>query len=177
VIAETDARWRAIRCRVGAPRSQGKAAALLDKLLPASGKSVRLGISGPPGVGKSTFIESFGLHVIGEGHRLAVLAIDPSSKLGGGSILGDKTRMAELAKHPSAFIRPSPAGDTLGGVARRTRDAIVAVEAAGFDGDRRDVGVGRRDRGADMVDMFIVLLLPAARRLRASSAASSSSPT
>src|SRR5512134_2373202 len=88
------------------------AAALLDRLLPASGKSVRLGISGPPGVGKSTFIESFGLHVIGEGHRLAVLAIDPSSKIGGGSILGDKTRMAELAKHPSAFIRPSPAGDT-----------------------------------------------------------------
>ena len=93
-------------------------------LMPGTGKSVRLGISGPPGVGKSTFIESFGLHVIGEGHRLAVLAIDPSSKIAGGSILGDKTRMAELPAK-DAFIRPSPAGETLGGVARRTRDAIL----------------------------------------------------
>ena len=139
------------------------AAALLDRLLPASGKSVRLGISGPPGVGKSTFIENFGLHVIGEGHRLAVLAIDPSSKIGGGSILGDKTRMAELAKDPSAFIRPSPAGDTLGGVARRTRDAIVAVEAAGFDVVIVEtVGVGQSETAvAEMVDMFLLLLPPA----------------
>ena len=139
------------------------AAALLDRLLPASGKSVRLGISGPPGVGKSTFIESFGLHVIGEGHRLAVLAIDPSSKIGGGSILGDKTRMAGLAKRASAFIRPSPAGDTLGGVARRTRDAIVAVEAAGFDVVIVEtVGVGQSETAvAEMVDMFLLLLQPA----------------
>jgi LAO/AO transport system kinase len=142
---------------------RAEAAELLDRLLPASGKSVRLGISGPPGVGKSTFIESFGLHVIEQGHRLAVLAIDPSSKLGGGSILGDKTRMAELAKHPAAFIRPSPAGDRLGGVARRTRDAITAVEAAGFDVVIVEtVGVGQSETAvADMVDMFLLLLPPA----------------
>jgi len=142
---------------------RAEAADLLDRLLPAGGKSVRLGISGPPGVGKSTFIESFGLHVIGQGHRLAVLAIDPSSKIGGGSILGDKTRMSELAKHPEAFIRPSPAGDTLGGVARRTRDAMVAVEAAGFDVVIVEtVGVGQSETAAaEMVDMFLLLLPPA----------------
>jgi LAO/AO transport system kinase len=142
---------------------RSEAAELLDRLLPASGKSVRLGISGSPGVGKSTFIESFGLHVIEQGHRLAVLAIDPSSKLGGGSILGDKTRMAELAKHPAAFVRPSPAGDTLGGVARRTRDAITAVEAAGFDVVIVEtVGVGQSETAvAEMVDMFLLLLPPA----------------
>jgi LAO/AO transport system kinase len=89
---------------------------LLERLLPLTGKSIRLGISGAPGVGKSTFIESFGLHIIAKGHRLAVLAVDPSSKRGGGSILGDKTRMAELSKEERAFIRPSPAGETLGGV-------------------------------------------------------------
>jgi LAO/AO transport system kinase len=142
---------------------RAEAAALLDRLLPASGKSIRLGISGPPGVGKSTFIESFGLHVIGQGHRLAVLAIDPSSKLGGGSILGDKTRMAELARQSAAFIRPSPAGDTLGGVARRTRDAVTAVEAAGFDVVIVEtVGVGQSETAvAEMVDMFLLLLPPA----------------
>ncbi len=144
------------------PDHRTRAAALLDRLLPAAGKSIRLGISGAPGVGKSTFIERFGLHVIGAGHRLAVLAIDPSSRLGGGSILGDKTRMAELAMQEAAFIRPSPAGVTLGGVARRTREAIVAVEAAGFDiviGET--VGVGQSETAvAGMVDMFILLLQP-----------------
>jgi LAO/AO transport system kinase len=98
---------------------------LLEKLLPRTGKSIRLGISGAPGVGKSTFIESFGLHILGQGHRLAVLAVDPSSKRGGGSILGDKTRMAELSRDNRAFIRPSPAGETLGGVARRSREALL----------------------------------------------------
>ncbi|MGH6960777.1 MAG: methylmalonyl Co-A mutase-associated GTPase MeaB, partial [Dongiaceae bacterium] len=144
------------------PDHRARAAELLDRLLPAAGKSIRLGISGAPGVGKSAFIERFGLHVIDKGHRLAVLAIDPSSKLGGGSILGDKTRMAELAQHQAAFIRPSPAGETLGGVARRTRDAIVAVEAAGFDVIIVEtVGVGQSETAvAGMVDMFILLLQP-----------------
>src|SRR5215470_12243740 len=141
---------------------RAEAAALLDKLLPAAGKSIRLGISGAPGVGKSTFIEAFGLYVIGQGHRVAVLAVDPSSKIGGGSILGDKTRMAELARHDDAFVRPSPAGETLGGVARRTRDAIVAVEAAGFDVVVVEtVGVGQSETAvADMVDMFLLILQP-----------------
>ena len=144
------------------PDHRAEAAALLDALLPAAGKSIRLGISGAPGVGKSTFIEAFGLHVIGEGHRVAVLAVDPSSKIGGGSILGDKTRMAELARHDAAFVRPSPAGETLGGVARRTRDAIIAVEAAGFDVVIVEtVGVGQSETAvADMVDMFLLILQP-----------------
>jgi LAO/AO transport system kinase len=141
---------------------RGEAAALVDRLLPAAGKSIRIGISGAPGVGKSSFIESFGLHLIEEGHRLAVLAVDPSSKIGGGSILGDKTRMADLAKATGAFIRPSPAGETLGGVARRTRDAILAVEAAGFDVVVVEtVGVGQSETAvAEMVDMFLLLLQP-----------------
>jgi len=140
-----------------------EAAALLDKLLPAAGKSIRLGISGAPGVGKSTFIEAFGLHVIARGHRVAVLAVDPSSKIGGGSILGDKTRMAELATEERAFIRPSPAGGTLGGVARRTRESIAVVEAAGFDVVVMEtVGVGQSETAvADMVDMFVLILQPA----------------
>ena len=140
-----------------------EAAALLDKLLPTAGKSIRLGISGAPGVGKSTFIEAFGLQVIGQGHRVAVLAVDPSSKIGGGSILGDKTRMAELATEERAFIRPSPAGGTLGGVARRTRESITAVEAAGFDVVVVEtVGVGQSETAvADMVDMFVLILQPA----------------
>ena len=139
------------------------AAALLDKLLPAAGRSIRLGISGAPGVGKSSFIEAFGLHVIGQGHRVAVLAVDPSSKIGGGSILGDKTRMAELATEERAFIRPSPASGTLGGVARRTRESITAVEAAGFDVVVAEtVGVGQSETAvADMVDMFVLMLQPA----------------
>jgi len=140
---------------------------LLAELLPHTGqkggKSVRLGITGVPGVGKSTFIERFGLSLIERGRSLAVLAIDPSSKRGGGSILGDKTRMEELSRNPSAFIRPSPAGATLGGVARRTREAMLLVEAAGFDTVLVEtVGVGQSETAvADMVDMFIVLLLPA----------------
>jgi LAO/AO transport system kinase len=110
-----------------------RADALLADVLPHTGKSVRLGITGVPGVGKSTFIERFGLSLLERGRSLAVLAIDPSSKRGGGSILGDKTRMEELSRRESAFIRPSPAGATLGGVARRTREAMLLVEAAGFD--------------------------------------------
>jgi LAO/AO transport system kinase len=106
---------------------------LLEILTPLSGQSIRIGISGVPGVGKSTFIESFGNHLIGQGHKLAVLAVDPSSALSGGSILGDKTRMETLSRRIEAFIRPSPAGSTLGGVTRHTRETILLVEAAGFD--------------------------------------------
>ncbi|HTR82959.1 MAG TPA: methylmalonyl Co-A mutase-associated GTPase MeaB [Reyranella sp.] len=140
-----------------------RADALLGAVLPHTGKSVRLGITGVPGVGKSTLIERFGLSLIGKGRSLAVLAIDPSSKRGGGSILGDKTRMEELSRNTAAFIRPSPAGATLGGVARRTREAMLLVEAAGFDTVIVEtVGVGQSETAvADMVDMFIVLLLPA----------------
>jgi LAO/AO transport system kinase len=141
---------------------RGEAEALLALLLPEAGKSMRLGISGAPGVGKSTFIEAFGLTVIAAGHRVAVLAVDPSSKRGGGSILGDKTRMAELAREERAFIRPSPAGRTLGGVARRTREAMLVVEAAGFDVVIVEtVGVGQSETAvADMVDLFLLLLAP-----------------
>jgi LAO/AO transport system kinase len=141
---------------------QDRAQALLAALLPRTGNSVRIGISGAPGVGKSTFIEAFGHHLIETGHRAAVLAVDPSSKRGGGSLLGDKTRMSELAKNPNAFIRPSPAGDTLGGVARRTREAMLACEAAGFDVVMVEtVGVGQSETAvADMVDVFLLLLAP-----------------
>jgi LAO/AO transport system kinase len=140
---------------------RARADALLAAVLPHSGKSVRLGITGVPGVGKSTLIERFGLSLLDLGRSLAVLAIDPSSKRGGGSILGDKTRMEELSRRPAAFIRP-PAGATLGGVARRTREAMLLVEAAGFDTVIVEtVGVGQSETAvADMVDMFIVLLLP-----------------
>jgi len=139
-----------------------RADALLAEVLPHSGRSVRLGITGVPGVGKSTFIERFGLSLLERGRSLSVLAIDPSSKRGGGSILGDKTRMEELSRQMGAFIRPSPAGATLGGVARRTREAMLLVEAAGFDTVIVEtVGVGQSETAvADMVDMFIVLLLP-----------------
>jgi LAO/AO transport system kinase len=137
---------------------------LLERLLPRGGKSIRLGISGAPGVGKSTFIESFGLHILGQGHRLAVLAVDPSSKRGGGSILGDKTRMAELSRDERAFIRPSPAGETLGGIARRSREALLLCEAAGYDTILVEtVGVGQSETAvADMTDMFLLLLQPGA---------------
>jgi LAO/AO transport system kinase len=139
------------------------AVALLEMLLPATGKAVRLGITGVPGVGKSTFIEAFGLHLVGARHRVAVLAVDPSSKRSGGSILGDKTRMEALARHQAAFIRPSPTRGTLGGVARRTREAMLLVEAAGFDVVIVEtVGVGQSETAvADMVDMFLLLLAPA----------------
>ncbi|MDP2332142.1 MAG: methylmalonyl Co-A mutase-associated GTPase MeaB [Reyranella sp.] len=142
---------------------RARADALLAAVLPHSGKSIRLGITGVPGVGKSTLIECFGLSLLERGRSLAVLAIDPSSKRGGGSILGDKTRMEELSRRPAAFIRPSPAGATLGGVARRTREAMLLVEAAGFDTVIVEtVGVGQSETAvSDMVDMFIVLLLPA----------------
>ncbi len=137
---------------------------LLDRILPRSGQAVRLGITGVPGVGKSTFIEAFGLYLIEQGHRVAVLAVDPTSRRSRGSILGDKTRMAELSRVPEAFIRPSPAGDTLGGVARRTREAMLVCEAAGFDVVLVEtVGVGQSETAvADMVDMFLLLLQPGA---------------
>ena len=142
---------------------RARADSLLAAVLPHTGRSVRLGITGVPGVGKSTFIERFGLSLLERGRSLAVLAIDPSSKRGGGSILGDKTRMEELSRRTDAFIRPSPAGATLGGVARRTREAMLLVEAAGFDTVLVEtVGVGQSETAvSDMVDMFIVLLLPA----------------
>ncbi|HEY6980911.1 methylmalonyl Co-A mutase-associated GTPase MeaB [Reyranella sp.] len=145
------------------PDHRERADVLLAAVLPHSGKSVRLGITGVPGVGKSTLIERFGLSLLERERSLAVLAIDPSSKRGGGSILGDKTRMEELSRRTTAFIRPSPAGATLGGVARRTREAMLLVEAAGFDTVIVEtVGVGQSETAvADMVDMFIVLLLPA----------------
>ena len=134
---------------------------LLVRLTPHSGSAQRVGISGVPGVGKSTFIDAFGTMLIGDGHRVAVLAVDPSSTVSGGSILGDKTRMARLAYEPNAYIRPSPTSGTLGGVARATREAIVVVEAAGFDVVLVEtVGVGQSETAvADMVDCFLVLLL------------------
>ncbi|HYG91665.1 MAG TPA: methylmalonyl Co-A mutase-associated GTPase MeaB [Azospirillum sp.] len=145
------------------PEHRKDAEALLEALLPHTGKSVRVGISGVPGVGKSTFIEAFGMHVIAQGHKVAVLAIDPSSQRTGGSILGDKTRMVDLSREANAFIRPSPAGATLGGVARRTREAMLVCEAAGFDVIVVEtVGVGQSETAvADMVDLFLLLLLPA----------------
>jgi LAO/AO transport system kinase len=146
------------------PDHRALAEALLARLLPATGGSVRLGITGVPGVGKSTFIEAFGQHLIDAGHRVAVLAIDPSSQLSRGSILGDKTRMAELARSPAAFIRPSPAGRSLGGVARRSREAMLVCEAAGFDVVIVEtVGVGQSETAvAEMVDIFVLLLQPGA---------------
>ena len=136
---------------------------VLQTLLPETGRSRRIGISGPPGVGKSTFIEAFGLHILDQGHRLAVLAIDPSSRRTGGSILGDKTRMAELSHRQDAFIRPSPGSGHLGGVARRTREAMLLCEAAGFDVVIVEtIGVGQSEVAvADMVDLFTLLVSPA----------------
>jgi LAO/AO transport system kinase len=144
------------------PDHRAQAAAVLDAVLPRTGGAVRLGISGPPGVGKSTFIESFGTHLTEVGHRVAVLAVDPSSSRTGGSILGDKTRMERLARDPHAFIRPSPAGTELGGVARRTREAMLLCEAAGFDVILIEtVGVGQSELAvADLVDVFVLLASP-----------------
>jgi len=144
------------------PDHRAQSAALLETVLPKAGNSIRLGISGVPGVGKSTFIEAFGLFLVDQGHQVAVLAVDPSSKRSGGSILGDKTRMEELSRTPRAFIRPSPTGGTLGGVARRTREAMALCEAAGFDVIIVEtVGVGQSETTvAEMVDMFLLLLLP-----------------
>lgn len=125
-------------------------------------ETIRVGISGVPGVGKSSFIEAFGLHVIEQGHRVAVLAVDPSSPKTGGSILGDKTRMEQLARDPNAFIRPTPSAGSIGGVARRTRETILAVEAANFDVVLIEtVGVGQSEYAvADLVDMFVLLVAP-----------------
>ena len=135
---------------------------LLTGLLPHTGKSFRLGISGVPGVGKSTFIEALGLYLIGQGHRVAVLAVDPSSTVSGGSILGDKTRMELLSVHPDAYIRPSPSSGTLGGVAEKTREAMLVCEAAGYDVVIVEtVGVGQSETAvANMTDMFCLLQLP-----------------
>ena len=135
---------------------------LLNALLPASGRSFRLGISGVPGVGKSTFIEALGLFLIERGHRVAVLAVDPSSSISGGSILGDKTRMERLSVHERAFIRPSPAAGNLGGVAEKTRESMLVCEAAGFDTIIVEtVGVGQSETAvAGMTDMFVLMQLP-----------------
>lgn len=146
------------------PDHQFLAAQVLDGLLPDSGNAVRLGITGVPGVGKSTFIEGLGMHLVDKGHRLAILAVDPSSATSHGSILGDKTRMEKLAAHPSAFIRPSPAGGTLGGVTRKTRESLLVCEAAGFDVIMVEtVGVGQSEVSvAAMVDFFLLLTLAGA---------------
>lgn len=147
-------------------RAEDRAAAeaLVEELLPATGEATRIGITGPPGAGKSTFIEGFGRAGIAQGRRIAVLAVDPSSKRGGGAILGDKTRMAGLAQSPRAFIRPSSAGAATGGVARRTREAILLCEAAGFDTVIVEtVGAGQSETAvAEMVDLFMLILPPAA---------------
>ena len=141
---------------------RAQADAMLTQLLPHAGKALRLGISGVPGVGKSTFIEALGLYLIARGHKVAVLAIDPSSSVSGGSILGDKTRMEQLSVHPQAYIRPSPASGTLGGVAARTREAMLVCEAAGYDiVIVETVGVGQSEIAvAGMTDMFVLLQLP-----------------
>jgi LAO/AO transport system kinase len=146
------------------PDHQEQAQRLLDVLLPHTGRAARVGITGVPGAGKSTFIEAFGLFLIGRGLRVAVLAVDPSSARSGGSILGDKTRMARLSVAPEAFIRPSPSGGSLGGVARRTREAMLVCEAAGYDVVVVEtVGVGQSEvTVASMVDFFLVLMLPGA---------------
>ena len=166
------------RVRTGEVRALAKAITLVEstrpvdrnaalgllEALPMPAGTVRIGISGSPGVGKSTFIEAFGFRAIEAGHRIAVLTIDPSSRLAGGSILGDKTRMTELSQRPEVFIRPTPAGRTLGGVARRTREAIVLCEAAGFDVIVVEtVGVGQSETAvAGMTDLFVLLLAPLA---------------
>jgi LAO/AO transport system kinase len=137
---------------------------VLQRLLPHTGKAERIGITGVPGVGKSTFIESFGCYLVEQGRRVAVLTIDPTSKRSGGSILGDKTRMERLSRNPQAFIRPSAAGQSLGGVARRTRETLLLCEAAGFDTVLVEtVGVGQSETVLrSMVDFFLLLLLPGA---------------
>jgi len=146
------------------PDHREEAERLVELLLPHTGGAVRIGISGPPGAGKSTFIERFGLDGIALGRRIAVLAVDPASKRSGGAILGDKTRMTELARSPAAFIRPSSAGDRRGGVARHTREAILLCEAAGFDAVLVEtVGVGQAETAvAELVDIFVLILPPAA---------------
>ena len=144
------------------PDHRVQADVLLTQLLPHTGKSLRIGLSGVPGVGKSTLIETLGLWLIDKGHKVAVLAIDPSSSVSGGSILGDKTRMEHLSVHPSAFIRPSPSSGTLGGVAEKTRECMLVCEAAGYDiVIVETVGVGQSETAvAGMTDMFVLMQLP-----------------
>jgi LAO/AO transport system kinase len=146
------------------PAHQDLARRVMDGLLPHTGEAIRLGITGVPGVGKSTFIESFGMMLTAKAHRVAVLAVDPSSKKSGGSILADKTRMERLCTEERAFIRPSPSGGTLGGVARKTRETMLVCEAAGFDVIIVEtVGVGQSESTvASMVDFFLILMLAGA---------------
>lgn len=143
---------------------QDLARTIIDLLLPYTGKAIRLGITGVPGVGKSTFIESLGTMLVKKGHRVAVLAVDPSSKRSGGSVLADKTRMEKLSIDRNAFIRPSPSGGTLGGVARKTRETMIVCEAAGFDVMIVEtVGVGQSETTvASMVDFFLLLMISGA---------------
>jgi LAO/AO transport system kinase len=146
------------------PKHQKSAEELLARLLPHTGNAIRVGITGVPGVGKSTFIEALGLHLIRSGQRIAVLAVDPSSAISGGSILADKTRMSQLSAEPEAYIRPSPAAGTLGGVASRTRESLLLCEAAGYQVILVEtVGVGQSETMvADMTDCFVALMLPGA---------------
>lgn len=146
------------------PAHQLQAEELLTRLLPFAGNAIRVGITGAPGVGKSTFIEALGLHLTGRGQRIAVLAVDPSSGISGGSILGDKTRMSRLSAEPNAYIRPSPSAGTLGGVASKTRESMLVCEAAGYEIVLVEtVGVGQSETMvADMTDCFLALMLPGA---------------
>ncbi len=146
------------------PAHQRRAEALITRLLPFTGRSIRVGVTGAPGVGKSTFIEALGMHLIRTGRQVAVLAVDPSSGISGGSILGDKTRMAKLSAEPQAYIRPSPSAGTLGGVARKTRESMMVCEAAGYDVVLVEtVGVGQSETMvSDMTDCFLALMLPGA---------------
>ena len=143
---------------------RGAARALVQDLLPHTGEAMRVGITGAPGVGKSTSIDALGTYLTGSGHKVAVLAVDPSSARSGGSILGDKTRMARLSADPNAFIRPSPAAGTLGGVAAKTRETMLICEAAGYDVILVEtVGIGQSETAvADMTDFFLALMLPGA---------------
>jgi len=146
------------------PEDQASAEVLLDLLLPHTENAIRVGVSGVPGAGKSTLIDQLGLNLLAEGHKVAVLAVDPTSSRSGGSILGDKTRMGRLAAEPNTFIRPSPAGDNLGGVTKATRETIALAEAAGYDVVLVEtVGVGQSETAvANMVDVFVVVAIPGA---------------